>query len=228
MYTEIGNGSSTLFWHDRWSHGRKIEDFAPRLIAVVPRKFENSRTVQNALIDRKWLTGIKGALTVGVLYWLIFLMYGMPYWQSIYSHGGRTCISSDLLLMENTLLKQHMTVSSLDQLNLSIGRGNGRLGRLPNASFFFGRQICGGAGQKIGCPNMGSVTRIGAHFVIKSLRLLIIFLWDVSLLGLSDSGCWDRLIFRGLHLKWEKRTPCNGGKDVVSSCKELPGRALTV
>jgi hypothetical protein len=49
MYTEIGNGSSTLFWHDRWSHGRKIEDFAPRLIAAVPRKFKNSRTVQNAL-----------------------------------------------------------------------------------------------------------------------------------------------------------------------------------
>lgn len=67
MYTEIGNGSSTLFWHDRWSHGRKIEDFAPRLIAAVPRKFKNSITVQNALIDRKWLTGIKGTLTVGVL-----------------------------------------------------------------------------------------------------------------------------------------------------------------
>jgi hypothetical protein len=27
--TDIGNGSSTIFWQDRWLHGRRIEDFAP-------------------------------------------------------------------------------------------------------------------------------------------------------------------------------------------------------
>jgi hypothetical protein len=36
MLTKIRNGSSTLFWQDRWIHGKKIEDLAPRLMAVVP------------------------------------------------------------------------------------------------------------------------------------------------------------------------------------------------
>lgn len=65
MLTEIGNGSSNSFWQDRWVHGKKIEDLAPRLLAAVPKKIRNSRTVLEALTDRKWLTGIKGALTVG-------------------------------------------------------------------------------------------------------------------------------------------------------------------
>jgi hypothetical protein len=66
MLTEIGNGSSNSFWQDRWVHGKKIEDLAPRLLAAVPNKIKNNRTVLEALTDRKWLTDIKGALTVGV------------------------------------------------------------------------------------------------------------------------------------------------------------------
>jgi hypothetical protein len=37
------------------------------LIAVVPKQIKNSRTVQDALMARKWMAGIKGSLTVGVL-----------------------------------------------------------------------------------------------------------------------------------------------------------------
>jgi hypothetical protein len=66
MLTEIGNGSSTLFWQDRWVHGKNIEDLAPRLLAVVPKNIRNNWTVLEALTDIKWLTDIKGALTVGV------------------------------------------------------------------------------------------------------------------------------------------------------------------
>jgi hypothetical protein len=66
MLTEIGNGSSTLFWQDHWVHGKKIEDLAPQLFAAVPNKFRNNRTVLEALTNRKWLTDIKGTLTVGV------------------------------------------------------------------------------------------------------------------------------------------------------------------
>jgi hypothetical protein len=66
MLTKIGNGSSTLFWQDRWIHGKKIEDLAPRQLAAVPNRIRNSRTVLEALTDRKWLNDIKGALTVGV------------------------------------------------------------------------------------------------------------------------------------------------------------------
>jgi hypothetical protein len=58
--------SSTLFWQDCWVHGKNIEDLAPRLLAVVPKKIRNNRTALEALTNRKWLIGIKGALTVGV------------------------------------------------------------------------------------------------------------------------------------------------------------------
>jgi hypothetical protein len=51
MLIEIGNGSLTLFWQDRWVHGKKTEDLAPRLIAVVPNRIKNSRTVLEALTD---------------------------------------------------------------------------------------------------------------------------------------------------------------------------------
>jgi hypothetical protein len=44
VITEIGNGSSTLFWTDRWLQRKRIEDLAPRLFAVVPKRIRNNRT----------------------------------------------------------------------------------------------------------------------------------------------------------------------------------------
>jgi hypothetical protein len=67
IHTEIGNGYSTLFWEDRWIHGRNVMDIAPRLLLVVPRRIQNSRTVHTALANRSWLNDIQGALTVDVL-----------------------------------------------------------------------------------------------------------------------------------------------------------------
>jgi hypothetical protein len=67
IHTEIGNGCSTLFWEDRWIHGRNVMDIAPRLLLAVPRRIQNSRTVHTALANRSWLNDIQGALIVEVL-----------------------------------------------------------------------------------------------------------------------------------------------------------------
>jgi hypothetical protein len=67
VITEIGNGSSTLLWKDRWLQGKRINDLAPRLFVVVPKRILNTRSVQWALTDRRWLTDIRGAVSVGVL-----------------------------------------------------------------------------------------------------------------------------------------------------------------
>jgi hypothetical protein len=67
IHTEIGNGCWTLFWEDRWIQGRNVKDIAPRLLAAVPRRIQNSRIVHTALANRSWLNDIKGALTVEVL-----------------------------------------------------------------------------------------------------------------------------------------------------------------
>jgi hypothetical protein len=67
MQTELGDGKSTLFWSDRWLHGQKITDIAPRLVAAVPRKRINKRTVYEALMTSRWISDIQGALTVGII-----------------------------------------------------------------------------------------------------------------------------------------------------------------
>jgi hypothetical protein len=67
VQTEIGNSSSTLFWHDRWLQVKRIQDLGPNLLVVVPNHIKKIRTVQEALTDNKWISDIKGALIVGVL-----------------------------------------------------------------------------------------------------------------------------------------------------------------
>jgi hypothetical protein len=66
IQTEVGDRKNT-FWTDRWLHGQRIEDIAPRLFATIPKRRSNSRTVHEALTARKWVSNIQGALTVGVI-----------------------------------------------------------------------------------------------------------------------------------------------------------------
>jgi hypothetical protein len=65
--TTLGDGSDTLFWQDRWLHGQRIADLAPRLLAAVPKDRINKCTVQEALCANKWVSDIRGAITVGVM-----------------------------------------------------------------------------------------------------------------------------------------------------------------
>jgi hypothetical protein len=47
--TEIDDGSSTLFWKDRWLHGQSVQDLAPKFFCMVPKRIANKRTVQDAM-----------------------------------------------------------------------------------------------------------------------------------------------------------------------------------
>jgi hypothetical protein len=67
IISEVGNGSHTLFWTDRWLHGQCIADLAPRLYATVPKRRIKKFTVHEALTDRTWVKDIQGALTVGAI-----------------------------------------------------------------------------------------------------------------------------------------------------------------
>ena len=49
---------------DQW---KKVSDIPPRLFAIIPNRIAWKRTVQEALLNRRWITDTKGALTVGVL-----------------------------------------------------------------------------------------------------------------------------------------------------------------
>jgi hypothetical protein len=60
--SQVGNGEHTLFWTDRWFHGRSTVELPPRLYAVIART--KCRTAQGALTNRAWVLDILGALTV--------------------------------------------------------------------------------------------------------------------------------------------------------------------
>jgi len=63
----VGNGEGTKFWADRWLQGKSIQDFAPDLIKLVPKRISKKRTVKVTLNNRRWVFDIKGALTVQVI-----------------------------------------------------------------------------------------------------------------------------------------------------------------
>jgi hypothetical protein len=63
---EVGNGSGTFFWTDRWINGHSIGHIAPSLLAAVP-KWLRRRSVSSALANRAWAADIRGARTVQVI-----------------------------------------------------------------------------------------------------------------------------------------------------------------
>jgi hypothetical protein len=60
MITEVGNGANTFFWKDKWLDGRGVQDIAPLVAAMVPKRSLNKRTVSEALIEEKWVEDIPG------------------------------------------------------------------------------------------------------------------------------------------------------------------------
>lgn len=67
MSTEVGDGSQTLFWEDRWLHGQRIADIAPQLYSVVDKRNRKRRTVSEALYEHLWLQDARRASAVGAL-----------------------------------------------------------------------------------------------------------------------------------------------------------------
>jgi hypothetical protein len=67
MASEVGDGCTTLFWKDRWVRGHLIEEMAPHLSALVPRKIMNKRTVSEALTDFRWTRDLHGVLSTLVI-----------------------------------------------------------------------------------------------------------------------------------------------------------------
>jgi hypothetical protein len=67
VVTQLGDGSNTLVWKDCWLNGTCIQDFAPALLGLVPRRLIDSLTVQDALPGFQWMTGLRGALSIRVI-----------------------------------------------------------------------------------------------------------------------------------------------------------------
>ena len=68
VITEVGSGSNTLFWKDKWLDGKGIQDIAPLVFALVPKRRINKRTVLEALTEEKWVEDIKGKIGMTALF----------------------------------------------------------------------------------------------------------------------------------------------------------------
>ncbi|GJN12898.1 hypothetical protein PR202_ga31222 [Eleusine coracana subsp. coracana] len=63
VISEVGDGTRTLFWKDRWLHGKSIKEIAPLVYDKVPKRKANTRLVSDALAGLRWTTDIEGALS---------------------------------------------------------------------------------------------------------------------------------------------------------------------
>lgn len=64
VVTMVGDGTSTLFWTDRWVDGKSIADPAPALLPFVRRRGWRKCMVAQALDNNAWMTDIVGGLPV--------------------------------------------------------------------------------------------------------------------------------------------------------------------
>jgi hypothetical protein len=66
VVTEVGDGKNTLFWTDRWLNGQSLSRVVPHLFSIISGRTKK-RTVFDGLTDMRWVSDIRGALTVPVL-----------------------------------------------------------------------------------------------------------------------------------------------------------------
>jgi len=68
VITEVGSGSNTLLWKDKWLDGKGIQDIAPLVFALVPKRRLSKRTVLEALTEEKWIEDIQGETCMTALF----------------------------------------------------------------------------------------------------------------------------------------------------------------
>jgi hypothetical protein len=67
VHVDLGNGTSCLFWEDRWINGDSVDMITPTLVDFVDPKIRKSRTVAEGLSNHAWVGDLSGGLSVVVL-----------------------------------------------------------------------------------------------------------------------------------------------------------------
>jgi hypothetical protein len=62
MACMVGDGQSTLFWHDKWLMGQRIADLGPQVFSLVPKRLVKRRTMADALCSSSWLGDLRGVV----------------------------------------------------------------------------------------------------------------------------------------------------------------------
>ena len=110
IVSEVGNGKNTCFWSDRWLHGQRLDQLVPHLFAAIaPRA--RKRSVFDALTDARWITDIKGALTLEVLAEYLEL------WEVLSNFSLQTKVE-DVHVWQFSATGQYTTKSAYEALSI--------------------------------------------------------------------------------------------------------------
>lgn len=72
---QLGDGHLALFWTDRWNGPSSPAVMAPDLCKLIRASTRKLRTVAQALLNRAWISDIKGRLTIAALEQYILLWH---------------------------------------------------------------------------------------------------------------------------------------------------------
>jgi len=193
VVTEIGNGTNTLFWKDKWINGRRIQDFAPLIFALVPKRRLIRRTVAEALVGEKWTEDIQGEIDVAALSQYLNL------WDILHEVELNEEVP-DKHVWRFSASGSYLAKSAYDMLfqGAIIFEPYERIWKVlpppPNVIFSCGLSPTIGVGQRIDWQRGGSLIPTSVFYVIKRRRTFIIFWWAASSLDVfgSPSCCaWD-------------------------------------
>jgi hypothetical protein len=64
ILTMVGDGTSTLFWLDKWLNGNAIQDIAPDVVCLVDNRVISTRTIAQAIDNWQWVSDIGSHLSL--------------------------------------------------------------------------------------------------------------------------------------------------------------------
>jgi hypothetical protein len=148
----VGDGANTLFWTDKWLHGERISELAPRLFGIIPKRFAQKRTVQEALSNGQWIADIRGGGgSLLKLYQVIFVS-GRCFLVLSCNLTGRISTFSALLQIVDTLQSLPIKVFLWDHAISGIISECGKHGLHQNIVLLFGLLLRSDVGQQIDSP----------------------------------------------------------------------------
>jgi hypothetical protein len=177
----VGDGANTLFWSDRWLHGKCI-------FSVIPKRRVKRRTVRDALTNQAWTSDIQGALTVGV-----FAEY-FQLWDLLMDFQLQQEVE-DRHVWRLSSNGQYSAKSAYDGFFLDHGKESGNHGHRPNVASLCGWSRTTSVGRLIAWHVVGCLIRNPVLFVTKKTRLLTISLSIMCSQENFGSICSNRSVF---------------------------------
>lgn len=191
--TVVGNGKNTRFWTDCWLLGQSLKQALPHLfsaIAVRARK----RTVYDALNDGKWISDIKGALSVPVLVEYLHL------WD-ILSNVVLQPEVEDAHIWKFTTSGKYSSKSAYEALFIGATQFSPweiiwKSWAPGNANFSCGQWPTKGAGLLIGLHGMVLITHQNVLYVTRRVKQLTTYWFLVCSPGNFGSSFYRVLVYR--------------------------------